>query len=348
MPPWRAPLGALILPGCLALLVLAWGAPSLAQTPAAAPPQAESEDTSDRPARDAMKAALEHQRELMTRFEAREAAGESDLDELGARAELALGDRADPRIAPQAPVDRPLPLAIFDETPVEIPAGRWGNRRSLSVLMRVLDADRDGQPELVRYVELASQHMLRQEEDRNYDGITDAWSDYEAGELIARVLDSNDDGNPDVWERYQAGRMTSREIDRDDDGVRDAFFRYEGDFLIEERHDADNDGRIDLHISYSDHKRVRAEEDRNRDGRMDVWRTYAVDGDQEYVARIERDRRGRGMADLFETFESKNGRVAIARREEDLNGDGEIDVVSVYENGKLIRRDILSPDLVPL
>ena len=46
--------------------------------------------------------------------------------------------------------------------------------------------------------------MIRQIEDRNYDGVQDTWSDLEWGAVVARVLDSNDDGNPDTWETYEA------------------------------------------------------------------------------------------------------------------------------------------------
>jgi hypothetical protein len=38
----------------------------------------------------------------------------------------------------------------------------------------------------------------------------------------------------------------------------------------------------------------------------------------------------------------------LAQREEDKNGDGKIDVTSVYENGKLVRREIADPNLTPL
>jgi hypothetical protein len=35
-------------------------------------------------------------------------------------------------------------------------------------------------------------------------------------------------------------------------------------------------------------------------------------------------------------------------REEDVTGDGKIDITSIYENGKLVRREIADPSLVPL
>ena len=259
-----------------------------------------------------------------------------------------LLDEADPRIAPGPPEERELPLEIFDRENVTIPADTWGNRSRLKVVKLTLDSDGNGVPELVRYVDRESDLRIREEQDRNYDGITDSWSDYEWGDIVSRVLDRNDDGNPDVWERYVEARMASREVDRDDDGVRDAFFRYEGDSLAEEKHDANNDGRVDLIILYEHRLRVSAEADQDHDGRMDTWTTYIVVNGREVVARIERDKRGDGQVTIVEVFDTNTGEAIIVRRDEDVNGDGEVDVVSIYEDGKLVRREISDPKLVEL
>jgi len=252
----------------------------------------------------------------------------------------------DPRAAAPAPEDRVLPASIFEERAVSIAPGTWGNARELALRERRLDADGDGAPELVRWVERGSETRVRQQEDANLDGIPDTWSDYAEGRLVARVRDSNDDGNPDLWERYEEGRVADRQIDRDDDGVRDAFFRYEGDSLAEEWHDANNDGRVDLRIHYRERVPVRAEEDRDRDGRMDQWTTYAVVDDRELAVRVERDERGRGTPDTFDHFESVDGRAVLGRREEDRDGDGRIDVLSLYRGGRLVRREIADPEPV--
>jgi hypothetical protein len=255
---------------------------------------------------------------------------------------------AGPRAAPRAPQPREMPLEIFDRQSTSIPAGSWAGRRKRKVIRLSLDADGDGRPELVRYLDPKSDLLLRQEQDRNYDGVTDSWSSYEWGEIVARVLDSNDDGNPDVWERYSKGRMTSRETDRDDDGVRDAFYRYEGDSLEEERHDSNNDGRIDLVILYENRHRVSAEEDRDTNGGMDSWTTYVVRNGREVVSRIERDELGHGSVTIVEIFDTSTGEAVISRKDEDVNGDGKIDVVSFYEHGKLVRREISDPTLMEL
>ena len=257
-------------------------------------------------------------------------------------------EQSDPRTAAAPPPDRQLPREIFEEELVQVPAGTWGMGMQRKLIKRTLDADGDGKPKLIRYLDPESKLLVRQEEDTNYDGVIDTWTIYEWGAFVTRVRDSNDDGNPDVWERYRDERMTARELDRDDDGVRDAFYRYEGGTLAREEHDASNDGKIDLRIVYDEKRRVSAEEDQDRDGNMDTWMTYTVVEGAELVVRIERDTKGRGFPDTFETFEAKDGKALLSRREEDVNGDGKIDIVSIYRNGKLVKRQISDPSLVNL
>ena len=286
-----------------------------------------------------MKALIEKQLDFQT-----ELMDESRSDSTPA---VELAD-ANPRTSPRPPQERELPLAIFDSEEVAIPPGTWGNGSRLKLIRLTLDADGDGNPELQRWLDRESQLQIRREEDRDYDGVTDGWSDYEWGEIVSRVLDSNGDGNPDVWERYGKGRMSSREVDRDDDGVRDAFYTYRGDSLVEERHDSNNDGQIDRVISYEERVRVSTEEDLDTDGRMDTWTSYADVGGEELISRIERDSRGEGAVTLVETFDTASGQAVLSRKDEDVNGDGEVDVISIYEEGKLIRREISDPALVEL
>lgn len=254
----------------------------------------------------------------------------------------------DPRIAPSAPKDRDIPEALFAETRVTIPKGAWGDNPKLDVIKKSLDADRDGKPEEIRYCDPTTGQILRKEEDRNYDGTIDAWTTYQNGVVVARELDENGDGKPDVWEKYANGRMTSREVDRKGDGKPDAFYLFEGDSLVEERHDTQHSGKIDLVIYYQNRKRVRSEEDQNHDGRMDTWTYYAVVDGNEVVTRIERDTKGKGKPDTFESFAQQNGKTVLVKREEDTNGDGKIDITSYYENGKLVRREVADPALMPL
>jgi len=255
---------------------------------------------------------------------------------------------ADPRSAPLAPKDRPLPTAIFEEESVTIAKKTWDNDKKLKVVKRTLDADRDGKPEQVRYFDEKSGELVRKQQDRDYDGQPDAWTRYENNQVVSRKLDSNGDGKVDVWESYSGDRMTRREVDRDGDGVRDAFYTYAGDELVKEGHDADNDGKKDLQITYESRLRVATEEDTDRNGAMDSWTHWAAVDDTEVMVRVERDTDGDGKRDLFETYEPETGRPILAKREEDKDGDGNIDVTSIYENGKLKSREISDPGLVPL
>jgi hypothetical protein len=293
-----------------------------------------------------IEAELERQEKLLDEMAAEREAGTSPPETPSDGRDLA--SRADPRSAPAAPEDRVLPLAIFDKEERSIGEGEWGNDSELLVIARTLDADEDGHPEQVRYFDAQPGAFLRKEQDRDYDGRLDSWSSYEDGALVRRELDENGDGTPDAFEEYADGLMTSREVDRNHDGTRDAFYTYQGDSLTLQRHDSDDDGQIDLVVRFEDRRRVRLDEDRDRDGRFDQWTQYGVAGDEEVVTRVERDSSGDGNPDVFESYEAVEGETLLAKREEDKDGDGRIDITSIYRNGKLVRREISDPDLVPL
>ncbi|MDG2334716.1 MAG: hypothetical protein P8Q97_10870 [Myxococcota bacterium] len=254
----------------------------------------------------------------------------------------------DPRVAAAAPELRELPTDIFDTSREVVPPETWQNREPVRVIRLELDADGDSKPELIRFLDAVTRELLREEADRNYDGVLDAWTMYRDQSPSSRVLDENDDGNPDVFESYRDGVLVVRELDRDDDGVRDVFYRYRGDSLAEESHDANNDGAVDLVIHYAKRQRVRAEEDVDRDGRMDLWTRYAGGSSGEEVVQIEHDQAGRGFADTFEYFAKQGGKTLLVRREHDIDGDGQVDVVSFYIEGRLSRRQIADADQVPL
>lgn len=284
---------------------------------------------------------LRIQQQLLSRVEQGESAQE------GVTAKTSDQSLMTDRAAPAVPVERDYPASIFDETTVVVVPGEWGNEKRLVLRRLSLDADRDGNTEIVRWLDPESMLTVRQVEDRNYDGVQDAWTDYEWGAAVRRSLDSNDDGNPDSWEEYAAGRMTRREVDRNEDGVRDAFYRYEGDSLAREEHDANDDGRLDQVILYEARQRQRSEEDTNRDGKMDLWTFFGVSNGAELPVRIERDSKGNGSADIYEMFELADGSAILVRKEEDVNGDGAIDVISIFRNGKLVRREILDLSVSP-
>lgn len=296
-----------------------------------------------------IEAELKRQEVLLDQIEEEEAARQADAERRSAElSQDTLGSRTDTRQAPEAPEDRALPLAIFEKETRTIEKGEWGNSRELEVIVRSLDADEDGQPEQIRYFDEKTGEFVRKELDRDYDGKIDAWHDYENGNLVRRALDEDSDGTADAWEDYRAGRMAAREVDRDHDGTRDAFYTFVGDSLVEEQHDANNDGVPDLIIKYEDRLRVTLDEDRDRDGRIDHWTKYTIRDGEEIVETVRRDTSGDGKADVFESYDGSTGKAVLAKREEDRNGDGEIDVTSIYKKGKLVKREISNPDLVPL
>jgi hypothetical protein len=258
------------------------------------------------------------------------------------------GVDANPLTAPPAPSLRDLPERLFDREEVEIPAGEWQNPAPLRVERYSLDVDADGSPEEVRYLDPATHTVIRVEQDLDFDGSLDAWTTYEGGEPVVRVLDANGDGRYDAWERYAGGRMNARTVHRDADGVRDVFYRYEDGELAQKSLDDNNDGTIDKVETYAGRHRSSAEEDRSHNGAMDTWTTYGVVDGREVVTRIERDSQDRGTPDIFETYETRDGETRLARREEDVNGDGSIDVISIYEDGKLVQRAISDEALSPL
>jgi hypothetical protein len=251
--------------------------------------------------------------------------------------------------AAAAPTDRDLPKELFSEERVTIAKGEWGNPSELEVLRLTLDADRNGTPEEIRYVDPRSGKLLRVEQDLDFDGRMDTWKTYVNGVLSVRVRDENGDGKADAWERYENGRLVQLALDSDHDGVRDLFFRYQGPDLVERLEDANDDGTIDRIVTYQGRHRVKSEEDQNHNGTMDTWTTYAVVDGQEVVAKIARDSHDEGKPDVFETYETQGGETRLVRREEDLNRDGKVDVVSVYDRkGRLVQRAISDDALAPL
>ncbi|MDH3685641.1 MAG: hypothetical protein OEP95_05415 [Myxococcales bacterium] len=302
-----------------------------------------------------IEAELRRQEELLREIDREEQTTDALAEEAAAPGPdgAALAERADPRVAPRAPAERDLPAAIFEEEHRRIPKGEWGNERAIDVVKRELDADRDGNPEMIRYVDPTSGVILRKEEDKDYDGTIDTWTEYESGIASEIRRDNDGDGQADEWETYGSdGRMTAREVDRDYDGQRDAFYRFQSGSLAAERHDGNSDGTVDRSVFYEERRLARTEEDLDRNGAVDTWTVFGVanagDKTEEVITRIEKDTSGDGRADTFETYEQHEGRPTIARREEDKNGDGEVDVISIYERGKLKERQIHDPDLVPL
>ena len=72
-----------------------------------------------------------------------------------------------------------------------------------------------------------------------------------------------------------------------------------------------------------------------------------LDG-QEHVQQVRKDTKGDGKADVTETYDVEDGEAVLVKKEEDMNGDGKADVTSLYKNGRLHKREISDPSLLPL
>lgn len=134
---------------------------------------------------------------------------------------------------------------------------------------------------------------------------------------ILREEDADDNGRPDRWVAYQDGSRSEVWEDRTGSGAPDLHlvFANGGEPLVRLEVDADNDGQPERIFRY--HAGLLATEDR--------------------------DTNGDGRHDLFERFDDAG---ALAQREEDLNGDGAVDIRTRYSSGRLVRREILDPDVV--
>jgi tetratricopeptide (TPR) repeat protein len=139
-----------------------------------------------------------------------------------------------------------------------------------------------------------------------------------SGDPLLREEDTDGDGSPDRWIAYR-------------DGARGEIFE-----------DVQGRGHPDLRMVFADggEPLTRIEIDSVGDERPDRVFRYR-DGALEVE---ESDTDGDGRLDRFDRFDG-DGHVDL--REEDLDGDGEIDVRSVYRGGKLVRREISSPEHMP-
>jgi hypothetical protein len=135
---------------------------------------------------------------------------------------------------------------------------------------------------------------------------------------LLREEDTSQDGRPDRWIGYQDG--TRREIWEDGrgDGRPDVHLLFAAQGLPLERIELDDDGdrRPERVFHYTAGKLSGESRDTNRDGRLD-------------------------------RFDHLDEAGNVALREEDTNADGAIDVRSIYSAGRLVRRELATPDLDP-
>jgi antitoxin component YwqK of YwqJK toxin-antitoxin module len=283
-----------------------------------------------------IEAELKHQEELLAAINKQEEVNKTLQQE--AKDCAGSAPSADPTAAPKRPCQREIPDSIFETKTV-----KDGKQERI---VKTLDADRDGRPEIKITIDPKSGRVLTREEDTDFDGTLDSVNTYlPDGRLAARAEDTNQDGKPDRWLTYDGGETATRvEVDRNFDGTRDGFLQYQAGVLVYEEYDNNGDGKIDRRIEYVAGKRSVEIEDTTLDGVMDS-RTYF--DDKGLPTRVERDKNQDGKPDVFEYYEGTDPtHLVLVRREEDTNGDGVVDITSYYEKGKLVRKEVSDPSLV--
>ena len=282
-----------------------------------------------------IEAELRRQEELLDQIRREEDLARSGTVDAGGSA---LPESVDPLAAPRAPAEREIPDSIFERE-----LHRQGERE---LLVKLLDADRDGHPEIRIAYDARSGRRLSRSEDTDYDGRLDTVNAYhESGRIESRREDTNHDGMPDRWIAYGAdGRASRVEVDRDFDGVRDGFYQFAAGWRRREEHDTNNDGTIDRRVDFEGRRRAVELEDRDFSGVLEIRTFYDVAG---FPERAEIDSNEDGRYDVWEYYEGDDpARPVLARKEEDLNGDGDVEVTSYYREGRLVRQEITDTDLV--
>jgi hypothetical protein len=176
-----------------------------------------------------------------------------------------------------------------------------------------------------------------------------------------RVLDRDGDGRPDQWIQLDAGRVVRERFDDNGDGVPDRTVIRDPATGLEERveEDRNGDGRVDTVSEYKDGKLARIRRDTNFDGIPDAWSFYRAgqltreeldpDGDgfrnrvllyrAGQLASEREDRDADGRIDRVTRYDAQQ---RITQRDEDQDGDGLIDARAFYEDGRLVRRELVS------
>ena len=123
------------------------------------------------------------------------------------------------------------------------------------------------------------------------------------------------------------------------DGVMDRWVAYREGRRHEVWEAAAGGGPSDLHLVYDDDGEalVRIELDGDGDGRMD--RVFVYEAGR--LAAERRDTSGDGRFDDVQHYDSEG---LIRLREEDVDSDGRVDVRTAYSRGRIVRREIMSPD----
>jgi tetratricopeptide (TPR) repeat protein len=132
-----------------------------------------------------------------------------------------------------------------------------------------------------------------------------------------------------------------REEDTIGDGEPDRWVGYDGGVVSDVWEAEKAGGPPTLHLVYAPGGTPieRVELDHDGDGRLDRLFVYQLG----LLAEESWDTDGDGAYDRFQRFDASG---SLTMREEDVDGDAEIDVRTAYNNGRIVRREILNAELL--
>ncbi|MBI4953157.1 MAG: hypothetical protein HY908_14075 [Myxococcales bacterium] len=142
----------------------------------------------------------------------------------------------------------------------------------------VLDADRDGRPEIIRVTSGARE--------------------------VCRAIDINGDGGIDFFNYFDAeGRLTRRESGFDRDNRPEQIAYYEGGQIVRRERETNFDGKLDTWDYYEGGRLVREERDATADGFVDQWWDFDRPAEPE-CARVRSDADADGQPDAEEPIDT--------------------------------------------
>ncbi len=208
-------------------------------------------------------------------------AGQALRDELAAL-ERTLGQRASatpaPATAPGSPKPAPAPAVAIPGTTPEDRNGdgrpdRWVSGDPAQPTRELLDENHDGRADRVRVYD-AQRRLVSSEDDLDFDGTIELFTDYKDGERVRTREDTNGDSEIDGWSFFRSGEIVRRESDRDGDGLRDLVAMYRGGQLQRQEEDRNADGQPDLIEIFESGEVAERHEDADFDGTPDVASFY--------------------------------------------------------------------------
>ena len=279
---------------------------------------------------------LKRQEELLEQISRQEEAAEVDRGR--ARGRSAAPSRSIPSPLP------PHPRTASCPTRSSIASERKQGQRTL--LLKTLDADRDGRAEIEIAYDQKSGKLLSRQEDTDYDGL------FDVAEHLRRARPG------DRAQRGHQRRRTDRSLDhlRRRDARRASRSTATATACATASTPIATAGAPSRSTTPTTTGRSTAASStpstaatsRSRIAiSTGAWRCARSTVPGDVPVRAEIDRSGDGKPDVWEHYEgSAATQVALARKEEDVNGDGNVDVTSYYSKGKLVRKEVSDPSLV--